>query len=45
MLALGKVFKLIILLVLDLDFGVLPVVPYLRFYVGFSRGFYDVCAG
>ena len=45
MLALGRVFYLIILLVVDPDFGVLPVVPYLRFYAGFSRGFCEVCAG
>ena len=38
-------FILFILLVVDPDFGVLPVVPYLRFYTGFSRGFCEVCAG
>ena len=35
----GKGVLLFILLVVDPDFGVLPVVPYLRFSAGFSRGF------
>ena len=36
----GKgVLLLILLVVVDPDFGVLPVVPYLRFYAGFSHGF------
>ena len=37
--ALGRVFYGLLLLVVDPDFGVLPVVPYLRFSVGFLRGF------
>ena len=40
----GKSVLLIILLVVNPDFGVLPIVPYLRFYVGFSRDFCEVCA-
>ena len=43
--ALGRVFLLFILLIVDPDFGILSVVPYLRFYAGFSRGFCKVCAG
>ena len=43
--ALGRVFYLIILIVVDPDFGVLPVVPYLRFSASFSCGFCEVCAG
>ena len=35
----GKGVLLIILIVVDPDFDVLPVVPYLRFSTGFSCGF------
>ena len=35
----GKGVLLFILLVVDPDFGVLPVVPYLRFSASFSCGF------
>ena len=41
----GKGVLLIILIVVDPDFRVLPVVPYLRFYAGFSHDFCEVCAG
>ena len=36
---------LFILLVVDPDFGIFPVVPCLRFSIGFSRDFCEVCAG
>ena len=35
----GKGVLLFILLIVDPDFGVLPVVPYLRFYASFLRVF------